>query len=240
MIPKDHYCAFSRGKTWYTFKYLEDVLTNISTYITFSKKNEDTWSEELASFLILSGSSVDTFFRNMVKCPYLKNNEKVIKQEKHIKKRDEEGGSSYWGIDDYRTALEPIYEFSKNTIRVPFGLDNYGEITPFEKFGKKQPPAWWTAYNKMKHDYYASIKEYATLDNSICCLGGLLILNSLHKCSQEYLVMHNKIRDKHDQVNPAWLVGVLQKSMMGFKPETPVYDPYIRTDQFVFKLREEK
>lgn len=234
MIPDDHLCSFRRGKTWYTFKHLEDMLNKISRHITFSKKNKDTWSEELASFLILSGSSVDTFFRNMVECPYLKNHKQVNEQEKIIKKREIEGGSSYWGIYDYREALEPIYEFSKNTISVPFGLDNYGEITPFENFDKKQPPAWWTAYNKMKHDYYDSIKEHATLENSICCLGGLLILNSLHKCSQEYLVMNRLIRDKHDQTNPRVICERLQKSMKGY---FSLFAPFIRTEQFIFKLR---
>lgn len=239
MIPEPHTCSFRTGKTWLTFTSLEERLNTISRHVAFSTKNSKTWSEELASFLILSGSAVDTFFRNLIMCPYIKSHENVIEQKKIIKKRKLDGGISFWTVEDYREALDPIYELSKNKVQVPFGLDDYGEVTPFQEFSEDSTPKWWSAYNKMKHNYYNKIK-HATLDNSINCLAGLLVLNSLHKCSQEYLIRSRIIRDKWNQTHPPYLAEMLKLTMTGYIQNRNVKDPYIQTSQFVFKLREKE
>jgi hypothetical protein len=239
MIPVDHLCDFKRGKTWWTFIYLEERLTTISRYVTFSKSNESTWSEELASLLILSGSATNTFFEMMRKnCPYIKSVQSVIDEGKIVKKRAKEKGSPFWDINNYRDALNPIYEFSKNSVIVPFGLDDYGEIRPFAKFDSYEVPPWWTAYNKLKHDYYKDTKIYATLDNVINCLAGLLILNTLHKCSQEYLCRYRIINDKYNS-SPEILIEHLSETMLGY-PESTLKEPYIQTKQFIMRLREIK
>ena len=65
-------CTFSRGLNWHTFDYLENRLLETSRYVTFDPQNINTWSENFADLLILCGSAVDTFFRNMIDCPTVK------------------------------------------------------------------------------------------------------------------------------------------------------------------------
>ena len=238
MIPEDHLCNFRRGKTWWTFVYLEERLTNISKYVTFSESNNKAWGEELASSLILSGAAVDTFFQRMKECPYIKNNQSVIDIENRVKERKKKGGYQFWDINDYRDALNPIYEFSKNSVDVPFGLEYFGEIKPFEEFDKKRIPTWWTAYNDLKHDYYEKIQKKANLGNVIKCLAGLLVLNTLHICSREYLCLYRHLRDKHNQVPPLTLADQLSDCMKGYVKSCVLIEPYIQTKQFVMKLRQ--
>ena len=61
-----HTCDFIRGKYWHTYKYLENIIIDVSKYITIDPDNDDTWSEVLASSLVLNGNAVDTFLRNMI------------------------------------------------------------------------------------------------------------------------------------------------------------------------------
>jgi len=239
MIPDNHRCSFRTGKTWWTYSFLEERLNQISRYVTFSDSNDKTWGEEIASFLILAGSATDTFFRTMKECPYIQSESSYSTTVDLVKKRKEEGGISFWTIDDYRTAFEPIYELSENTVDVPFGLDYYGEIRPFEAFRDKRVPEWWTAYNGLKHDYYDKIPQ-ANLSNGIHCLAGLLILNSLHKCSQEYLAIFRILKDKYSQINPPYRAGELQRSMTGYKRMSHLVDPYVKTEQFLFILRQDE
>ena len=237
IIPSEHNCNCRSGKTWHTYKYLEDQLLNTSRYITLSReKNAETWSEELASLLILTGSAIDTFFREMKTCPYLQNEDSFKNVDERVKKREESGkGSPFWDINDFRDAFNPFYEFHENLIQAPFGLDNYGELKPFEKFSKKEEvPSWWTNYNHVKHDYYKNIKE-ANLDSVINAQGGLLILNSLHKCSQEYFIKSRHLKDE------TYMIERLAQSKIGCKYPIPyLIRPYIQTSIFVFNLREDK
>ncbi|MCW4012132.1 MAG: hypothetical protein NWF07_03975 [Candidatus Bathyarchaeota archaeon] len=234
MIPDSHSCSFRTGKNWWTYTYLEDRLEIISRHVTFSRDNSETWSEEMASFLILTGSAVDTFFKDMISCPYIENSEIVITQKEIIKNREEDGGYPFWTVDDYKQTFEPIYQLSKNQVLAPYGLDNYGEVQPFANFASTTP-SWWSAYNKMKHDYYNKI-THATLNNCINSLAGLLLLNALHKCSQEYLILSKHFSDKYSQTNPVHLVEVLQKSMVGIPSYVKSYDPIIKTKHFVYRL----
>lgn len=236
MIPNNHHCEFRRGMTWWTFTYLEERLTTLSRFVALSELNKKTWSEELASLLILSGSAMDTFFRNMNDCPYLKNKQSVLDMEIRVQEHKEEGGFPFWTVDEYRDGFNTIYEFSKNTIIAPFGLDKILKIQPFKAFSDKKVPEWWHAYNDLKHDYYKKIKKKATLNNVVNCMSGLLILNALHLCSQEYLCTHGMIKDKfrHDALP---ICPEMNNAFRGVPKRYNGYDFSIITKQFVFKLR---
>ena len=173
--PPQHLCTFLRGQNWYTYKHLENRLLEVSKHITFDPQNHDTWSENLASLLILTGSAVDTFFRDMKDCSCVQKEISFVNVSQKV-------GRGRWDINDFRDAYEPIYEFSQNEIHVPFGLSSYPPIKPFNEFQSKGIPDWWDAYNGVKHEYYHSIRR-ATLDNVLNALGGLLILHALHKLS---------------------------------------------------------
>lgn len=240
-ISDEHRCSLRRGKPWHTYQYLEERLSRVSRFITFSQCNKETYSEELASLLILTGSAMDTFLRDMKECPYLKEEESYKEVHEKIEEKIKEGTDyPFWTIEDYRDAYNPIYRLSDNKIILPFGLEYYGEIQPFIIFNNKMVPKWWTAYNKMKHDYYESINKYANLDNVINMLGGLLILNVLHKCSQEYMVLYGFLKSEGN-INPPVLVEELRSSKIGYPSPSIrpglLLRPYIQTSQFSFRLR---
>ena len=227
-----HSCSYLRGMNWHTFKYLDTRLYELSRYITLDQDNKDIWSEALADLLILTGSAVDTFFRDMGGCPY-------IQAEPYFKKVQSQVVNRYWDMCDFRDAYDSIYELSENEVDVPFGLRYYGKIRPFRQFKVNKNPGWWDAYNHLKHSFYKHLKE-ATLDNVLNCLGGLLILNSLHKCSQEYLVLHGYLKDQYGQVNPPVLAYALGQSKIGYPTRCSVGIPlrsYIQTSTFRFDLR---
>lgn len=172
-----HKCDFQLGKYWNIFGKMESRLQVISRYILLDPKNNTTYSEELAEFLISIGSSVDSFFRDMSSCPYYSN---VIKAKKINKIIDD------YNIVDFRKLYEDFFEFSKMHIRVPFGLGDPQEIIPFEKFSSNDIPTWWTNYNDVKHNYMKNI-QFANLYNILNALGALFLLNIYHSCSREYL-----------------------------------------------------
>ena len=229
-MEKDHghECSFLRGKYWYTYQNLENRLLEISRYIAFDPSNLKTWSENLASLLMLVGSNIDTFFKDMRSCILSMKNKDEIQNVVDViskKKKKDMTISDYYKYDS-------LYQLSKNQVEVPFGLSYLGNISPFKNFKNCESPSWWTAYNKIKHEYYENIKM-ASLENVINAMGGLLVLNSLHKCSQKYLWM-NKTPNL-DSNFITFYKGKIENSLVGHYPMSR--RPYITTPIFVFKLR---
>lgn len=235
--PDQHSCTFLRGMNWYTYLNLEKRLYDLSKYVTFDQQNRDTWSETFASYIILTGSSVDTFFRDLVECPCVEN-EPSFKEVNH---RIQNRGNKSWNIHDFRDAYEPIYEFSQNILKVPFGLSHYPVIQPFDQFSISNGiPNWWNVYNNLKHEYYDKL-HHATLDQAINALGGLLLLNVLHKCSQEYLIHIGIIKDPVRTLNTNEMVKAFKESKTGYPTRwTMLQGCNIQTPVFVFEYRPSK
>lgn len=239
MATQLHRCTFIRGLNWYTYLDLESRLLEISKYITFDQQNQNTWSETLAALLLLFGSSIDTFFRNMESCPCVKNEPSFKRVSQRVNRRRNKN----WTIHDFRNAYEPIYEFSKNDIQVPFGLSSYPDpqhpfIQPFIEFQNPNGiPDWWGTYNGVKHEYYDHLQE-ATLDRVINSLGGLLLLHGLHKCSQEYLIRIGKIRDPTTALQVDELIDAFKDEFVGYPTRwTMLRDCGFQTKIFVFQFR---
>ena len=222
----DHICDFKRGRFWHTFEYLENSLIEASKYVTIDPRNKDTWSEALATLLVLNCNAVDTFFRNMIFCPNIRNNEIFKKINKPEKKKD-------WYITHFQKIIEPIHELSENTIDVPFGLGAGQKITPFKDFSSKTPE-WWNAYNHVKHDYYESITE-AKLSNVINSLWALLLLHALHRCSSIYLINQNRILSEWNLSKSGAFNAC--NSDIGIINRFSGFPFYIITKIFVFKYR---
>ena len=229
-----HACSFLRGMNWHTYKYLETRMLETSRYVTFAPENVSTWSENFADLLILTGSAVDSFFRDMGVCPCVATHPKFIDAKKGIgtKKRK-------WDIHDFMKAYEPVYELSKNEVSRPFGLSNLGTRTPFKSFADNRPPVWWSAYNHIKHEYYSKITE-ATLENILDALGALLILNALHKDSQKYLVTIGVIQCEGVDISSNLILEELEKSMIGYPKGSILFGGcLITTPIFLFRFRED-
>ena len=86
-------------------------------------------------------------------------------------------------ISDYREFFEGYYKLSGAEVKIiPNGV-LYKSYFPFEAFNSNSSPNWWFSYNKIKHEWYDSLEENGTLINVVEALGGLFILNVLHKDS---------------------------------------------------------
>lgn len=237
MTYTKHVCSFKRGKNWHTYRYLETRVLECSRYVAFAQENSKTWSETFADLLMLTGSAIDSFLRYMKDCPVISNLPEVAKVSLRIRKRK----TKQWNIGDFMSAYEPVYEFSQNHVLVPFGLSNFGKREPFRGFEKRKSPIWWKAYNHLKHDYYEKIRE-ATLENTLDALAALLILNTLHKDSQEHLVRLMLLKSAErftEGLSPKALLGNLQKSKIGIPNSTPVFKCWIQTPIFLFELRKD-
>lgn len=223
--PHQESCPFCQGKTWHTYNYLESRLVDISRYITLDEQNNSTWSEALADILVLTGNAMDTFFRKMSECPNFEDDPNIREIKKPVKK---------WTINEYRSIYEPYYELSKNQVIVHSVLGRTQTLTPFCDFSKKTP-CWWTAYNKVKHEYYDSLQK-ANLQNVLNCLGGLLILHALHLCSKRYLALRGKIVPKERQED---YHVYLSKELLRSKTGTTIWagECDITTSVFKFNYR---
>lgn len=231
-----HVCNYLRGMNWHTYHYLDTRLNELSRYISFAPENRVTWSEALADLLILTGSAVDSFFRDMGGCPYIQSSTHYLRVQQRVSKANRN-----WNINDFRDAYEPIYELSKNKVDIPFGLSYYGLIQPFREFDVNGIPAWWNSYNHLKHNYYDHLNE-ANLENVLNSLGGLLILNALHKCSQEYLIRRGLLKPKGAGVTVELMVSEIKKSNIGYPTKSIAFFSgcNITTSVFSFDLRPDR
>lgn len=158
---------------------------------------------------MLTGSKVDNVFREMRASLLLPETSPLIALRKKPKPN----------IEDYRKAYEPIYRLSAVEVTAAHGLTNYGRIKPFDPFLPKKYPAWWQAYNRVKHGSYEDMCD-GTLDNLVHAVGALFVLNVIHKDSQYYLLQRQVIlpvpgyRDEPVRF-PAQFWNIMQKSFVG-------------------------
>lgn len=185
------------------------------------------------------GDDVDSFFREIVNCGARGCSPASLGRAVRGKPSGE------WDVRDYRSNIEPYYELSKNELAIPFGLSGVPVLKPFDSFDTTSP-GWWTAYNHVKHDYYNTMRE-ATLGNVLGALGGLLLLNALHKCSQHYLVLTGnlvgglRIKNIEQRVNPNYLAAVLDKSCTGLPAShRDVSSSWLTTEVFQFRMRSDR
>ena len=167
---------------WHTYLNLEKDFIDVTRFVALDKENRATWSEKIAELLLLTGSKVDSLFKEMKKSSLLPQSNSLIALQNNDRPT----------IHDYRKAYEPIYLLSGVHLIASHGLTNDGEIRPFEAFHGEKSPEWWESYNNVKHGFFQNMRE-GTLDNLIHALGALFALNVLHKDSQEYLIKNGVI-----------------------------------------------
>ena len=232
-------CPFKIGQAWNSFQRQEQRLFDSMRFVSLDKANLGTWGEGYADLLRSVGDDFDSFFREMAtcpsrKCPYLPKMLSGITLPKAIKDLT---------IVDFAKLFDPVYELSKMEVSVHAGPNEVPSRSPFRDFGKV--PAWWTAYNHIKHQYYEKMRE-ATLENVVDSLGGLAILNALHKCNQTYLVRNGILvgstgDKKVDlRVKPEYLLSVLRKSAIGLPAShSDITSAWLSSNMFTVELRED-
>jgi hypothetical protein len=257
-----HNCPYSKGLNWYTYQTLEKKVLEISRIVAIDNINKTTWSEDLANLLILVGSSVDSFFRDMELCSYIQNKQSFIEIKEKIesKKKKTPGKEFFWGIGDFYNAYNPIYDLSDHFLIVnPISLSNYDKIKPFENFNKffkkkeknqkgeeVELSTWWHDYNGLKHSYYQDFKKRATLENVLEALGSLFLLNCLHVCSQIYLIKNKYFKVSHgsyidDLREDPFIYELIKSPYYGYNPPNlSALDIFLQTNLFRFEMRKHK
>lgn len=224
---------FSRGLAWYRYLGLQDEFINATKYFPFEKKHSQIWSEFFSDLLTKIGNSVDSFFRNMLKDQMFASFPNVIALKKKRRKKD---------INYFRDFFEPIYHLSGAEVDVAYGLTFYESgHRPFEAFKNNQIPKWWDAYNHVKHTWFDSMKE-ATLENVVSALGGLFLLNILHKESQEYLIKYQTviISDFPETISGILKLDLFKNSMIGIPRRWDTYNFIARTPLFTHTYRSDE
>ena len=227
---------FNRGLAWYRYKSLEEEFISATKYFPFEKKHSQIWSEFFSDLLTKIGNSVDSFFRNMLKDTMFDSFPNVIalRETEKTKKRNKD-------INYFRDFFEPIYQFSGAEVDIAYGLTFYdSKYRPFGEFETNQVPIWWNAYNHVKHTWFDCIEE-ATLENVVASLGGLFLLNILHKESQEYLIKYQDVmvRDFQTSLTQREVLKLMKESIIGipnrwnsfnFRARTPLFTHTFRVD----------
>jgi hypothetical protein len=143
---------------WNYFLSIERDFEKLSRYVEFTKANNETFSIELARLIMSSAQEVDVIMKKLCLLVDSESNTKNIKDYKEV-----------------ITANLP--EFVQEEISIPrFGMSGKPWINWNDD---KNPPCWWTANNKIKHqrtDHF----EKANLKNAFNAIGGLLITTAYY------------------------------------------------------------
>ena len=167
---------------WNYFLELEEQLISTKRFVDFDKSNNKTFSIEYLKLLQATCSEIDVVAKIMAEWfePEFKSLD-----NKNIQK---------WGlaIQNAFSNIEGMaVRFNNDYNIVPWNnwayekyLNKKGNVS-YRLIKGKQTPAWWTAYNKVKHErtsaYGSGQTNYvrANLENLICAMAALYILETL-------------------------------------------------------------
>lgn len=146
---------------WRYFLYLESDLERALRYVDPGRENRGVYSLEFARLLLSSCSQFETVSRLLVA-------------------RDVPG-TNVRNIAQIYNALEPISSNLHNWS--PLFLPLGERLRPFETWAEHSPPAWWKAYNSLKHDAVAHLTS-ATLQSVLEALGAVGVFTTRY-CAHE-------------------------------------------------------
>lgn len=230
---------FRKGKTWHIYCKLERDFIETTSYVALETAHSEVWSEKFAELLLRLGSSVDSFFRYMVKSKSLDNQENAKKLREKIEKKRQEKPKWSPDVTDFRKTFDSIYQLSGVEVEADYGLTYYGKLQPFEDFDTKSP-VWWVSYNKVKHEMLEQLETRATLGNTINALAALFVLNILHRESRIYLIRYTntifaEYMSKFDleRFMSESFMGVPRNVVSKFTGRTPLFTHIFRPDENV-------
>jgi hypothetical protein len=146
---------------WNYFLALESDVSVISRYLEPTQANFNAYSLELARLLFAAASEVDVVAKQLC--------------------RQRDNASSANTINAYREEITRDHpEIATVRVSIPkFGLSFH----PWERWAHNENPAWWRAYNKVKHERHHHFSE-ASLKNTLNAVGGLFTLLLLYYSQQ--------------------------------------------------------
>jgi len=138
---------------WQYLITLDSDLHRASRFVEISSQNFKTFSIEFARTLLFAGSKIDVVAKILCKC---------INPSK-----------SYENIKEYRDTITAKFpKFPSMIIDIPqYDL----HLTAWDEWSQNKNPAWWRAYNDVKHERNKYYKE-ANLENTLNAVAGLFVL----------------------------------------------------------------
>jgi hypothetical protein len=140
-----------RRDYWDYYRTIEDDLITASRYVEFAPTNLSCYSIEFARLLLVTCSELDMVFKVLCKTINPNSRARTIGQ--------------YYKEITGRFDLTILKRYVRR-----FKL----EVQPFIHWTQKEPPTWWSGYNKVKHERNKSF-HLATLENTLDALAALQI-----------------------------------------------------------------
>lgn len=138
---------------WRYFLSLEKEFCDTLRYVEYVESQKDVYSFEFARLLILVCSELDVVFK--VACDSI------------------DVSNCADSIGNYHGCVSSRYDICSEIVK----LDRFSEIVkPFDGWTTNEPPVWWTAQNKVKHERHQQFHQ-ATLYNTMCAISGLFVAN---------------------------------------------------------------
>jgi len=137
---------------WNYFLTIEDDLCILNRYVDFSKKNDNTFSLEIARILMTASAEIDVVLKQLCLSLNSQSNASNINEY-------------------YNVIVKQLPEFKTFKVIVPSqGL----ELKPWSLWENGNPPKWWQANNKVKHQRHEQF-EKASLKNCLNSVAALYI-----------------------------------------------------------------
>lgn len=168
---------------WSYYMSVEKMLKNTSQYVSPSKLNENTYSDEFMKIILLSCSEIDSLL-------------KVLCKHKNVNIDDKKYNMSVYA----KVLLQ--YEMIKEMAYSPEHTTSINEksiiMFPFKELSEKETYgglSWWKDYQKLKHNRLENA-ERGTLKNAVAAISAhyiilRLLMDTLSESSgREYVKEH--------------------------------------------------
>lgn len=140
---------------WNYLLSIESDLETVSRFVELHQENFQCFSIEISRLLMAAAAEVDVVCKQI--CKKIDSKSRVAS----INKYQEEILTAYNSIPDFKVII-PRH-----------GLT----LQPWQKWGVKKdnPPLWWTAYNKIKHQRHTHYHQ-GNLKNAVNAIAGLFVM----------------------------------------------------------------
>lgn len=137
---------------WNYFLSIEEDLHKLGRYVDFSEQNHSTYSIEIARILMTACAEIDVVLKQL--CLAIN------------------GNSTADNINKYHDLIAK-HSGNFKTFKVIIPTQKL-ELTPWLLWENRNPPLWWSANNKVKHQRHEHFDK-ATLGNCLNAVAGLYI-----------------------------------------------------------------
>ncbi|WP_299895929.1 hypothetical protein [uncultured Aquimarina sp.] len=185
------FCSFhDKGGFWGNGQFYERYSILEEQFIKFIKvvPLNDPYhlkihSPVLRGLILSICAEIEIFFKECGKysCSLDPNN-KLWNKYKELDNSGKQKKERAWNFQDYRVFKN---DFPKDLSVYVLPMDE--ERKPFSTWSGRTPPAWWNAYNSIKHNGLKSIGE-ASLENTLDCLSALFLMHCVNSYSKNYLL----------------------------------------------------